>query len=407
MRTYREEVAVLHRRLQEAFLSWGWLMITMLPFTQVLGRAIFSIFISVYFLWGVISLYGQQRKIEAHLLGLFVGLLLALLISVPGAENLGRAEHKWFIFVVYSISFIFTVIALRQAEGNLERLCRAFAVGGIGVLIAIYLRLGYILLTDTEFVPTQLREENLPFLLPFFLYGLQRIEKKKYRLAAGGGLVLAVLSYPILSEARTELLAVLVSLVLYGVLVAGWRLRVVLLPSIIAAAGLIAMVSAVHVAPAPTGGEAWTETLDRVSSGRSVLWRQAFVYPPESPITGVGMGNGRYAEQALTLEEGQVRHFHNLFIDAWYETGLFGLIAITAWLIIILVRAWGDWLKSTGEIRRQLGLLLSASFAILVAAQLGPSYGSKLFSLYLFVLFAALTVLHDKAERAASGALSP
>jgi teichuronic acid biosynthesis protein TuaE len=398
----------LYRGLQDAFFAWGWLTPTLLPIAQVVGRAVFSILMVLYFMWGMISLYGRRLRIESSVSGIFVALLLALFMSIPGAEDAGRAWHTWLKFAHYAMSFVFTLLALQQAEENLERLYRSFAVAGVGLLGMLYLHLFYVLLTKPEFIPEQqLQEDNLPFLLPFLLYGLQRRGNTKHRIPLGSALLLSALFYMVLSEGRAGLLALWVALALYAVLARGWRLRTLLLPTLLAATALMAMVSAVHVEPAAEDKETWGETLDRVSSGRSVLWRQAFVYPPESIITGVGMGNGRYAEQALTLEEGQVRHFHNLFIDAWYETGLFGLIAITAWLIIILVRAWGDWLKSTGEVRRQLGLLLSASLAILVAAQLGPSYGSKLFSLYLFVLFAALTVLHDKAERAASGAFSP
>jgi O-antigen ligase len=113
------------------------------------------------------------------------------------------------------------------------------------------------------------------------------------------------------------------------------------------------------------------------------------------------MGNGRYAEKALTLSEGQrVGHFHNLFVDTWYETGLLGLMAMITWLVFILTRAWSDWQNSAAEDRRQIGLLLSSSFAILTAAQLGPSYGSSLVSVYLMIVFAALTVFHGKLREA-------
>lgn len=396
-------MVALHRRLQKAFFSWGWLTPTVLPIAQVLGRAVFSILIVFYFLWGTLSLYGQQQKLERSVLGLFGALLLAFLMSVPGAEDLARAWHKWLKFLVYSTCFVFMLAALRQEEGNFERLCRAFALAGVGLLVVLYLHLGYVLWTSAEFIPTQqLKEDNLPFLLPFLLYGLQRVEKGAYRAVLGGVLLLSVLFYVVLSEGRTALLALLVALVLYGVLVMRWHLGKVLLSALLMAAVLITVFSTTftHVESAMKDEETWIETLDRVSSGRTVLWRQAFIYPPESVVTGVGMGNARYAEKALTLDEGeQVRHFHNLFIDAWYETGLFGLIAMTAWLVFILARAWSDWQKSTAENRDQISLLLSSSFAILTAAQLGPSYASSLVSVHLMVLFAALTAFHGKMKR--------
>lgn len=396
-------MVVLHRRLQKAFFSWGWLTPAVLPIAQVLGRAVFSILIVLYFLWGTLSLYGQQQKIERSVLGLFSALLLAFLMSVPGAEDLARAWHKWLKFLVYSMCFMFTLVALQQEEGNFERLCRAFALAGVGLLAVLYLHLGYVLWTSAEFIPAQqLKEDDLPFLLPFLLYGLLRVEKREYHAVLGGILLLSALFYVVLSEGRTALLALLVALILYGVLVMRWHLGKVLLSAILTATVLVTVASTTftHVESAANGGETWIETLDRVSSGRTVLWRQAFIYPPESVVTGAGMGNARYAEKALTLDEGeQVRHFHNLFIDAWYETGLFGLVAMMAWLVFVLARAWSDWQNSAAEDRDQLGLLLSSSFAILTAAQLGPSYASSLVSVYLMVLFAALTVFHGKMKR--------
>jgi O-antigen ligase len=324
-------------------------------------------------------------------------------MSVPGAEDLARAWHKWLKFLVYSMCFMFTLVTLGQEEAKLDRFYRAFMVAGVGLVVVLYLHLAHVLWTNTEFIPAQqLKEDDLPFLLPFLLYGLQRVANRKYRIALGTALLLSVLFYIMLAEGRAALLALFVGLVLYAVLVARWRLGTVLLPVILLATGLIAMVSATHVESAAKDKESWTETLDRISSGRTILWRQAFVYPPTSVVTGVGMGNGRYAEKALTLHEGQqVKHFHNLFVDTWYETGLLGLIAITTWLVFVLARAWGDWQKSAAEDRRQIGLLLSSSFAILTAAQLGPSYSSSLVSVYLMILFAALTIFHGRLREAA------
>lgn len=394
----------LHKQLQRAFFSWGWLLPAVLPIAQVLGRAVFSILIVFYFLWGSISLYGQQHSIERPVLGLFAALLLAFFMSVPGAEDTARAGHKWLKFLVYSMCFVFTLVALQQSQGNFERLCKALAGAGLGLIGVLYLHLAQVLWSSAEFDPAQqLEEDNLPFLLPFLLYGLRRVERGRYRLFLGAALLFSVLFYIVLAEGRAALLAVVAALVLYGVLVLGWRLRTLLLPGMVAALALIGMVTVVHVAPPEKEQETWSEIVDRISSGRTVLWRQAFAYPPESALVGVGMGNARYAEKALTLQENQqVRHFHNLFVDAWYETGLLGLAALTGWLAFILVRAWRDWLTSAAEDRRRIGLLLSASAAILTAAQLGPSYASSLVSVHLMVLFAALTVFHERIQSAFS-----
>ncbi|ABA57082.1 O-antigen polymerase [Nitrosococcus oceani ATCC 19707] len=394
-------MVVLHRRLQHAFFSWGWLLPTVLPIAQVLGRAVFSILIVLYVLWGTLSLYGQQKSIERPVLGLFIGLLLAFLMSVPGAEDLGRAWHKWLKYLVYSMSFVFTLVALQQGQENFEHLCRAFALAGVGLLVVLYLHLAYVLWSSAEFDPAQqLKEDNLPFLLPFLLHGLLQAEFRKYRILLGVALLSSVLFYTVLSEGRAALLALTVALVCYGALVMGWRLRSLLLPAMLATVALIGMMTVIHVESPEKDKETWTEIVDRISSGRTVLWRQAFVYPPESVITGAGMGNARYAEEALTIgEQGQVRHFHNLFIDAWYETGLLGLAAMTGWLLFMLFRAWRDWRKSAAENRQQIGLLLSASAAILTAAQLGPSYASSLVSVYLMVIFAALTDCHGKIQK--------
>ena len=70
---------------------------------------------------------------------------------------------------------------------------------------------------------------------------------------------------------------------------------------------------------------------------RLSYWRVALSMAADNWLTGVGMGNFKYAYPAYQyLGAGDVQNAHNGLLHAWCETGIFGLLALVAFWIAVL-----------------------------------------------------------------------
>jgi len=116
------------------------------------------------------------------------------------------------------------------------------------------------------------------------------------------------------------------------------------------------------------------------------------------------MGNARRNKAMMRMEIGrqkrvkEAKHLHNFLLDAWYETGIIGLMSLLAWLGLMLRRGVRAWRSADGLAQQHAGLFLAASMAILTSGLFSFSYRSKPFSIYLFILLAALAFL-DQSRR--------
>ncbi|MBI5041455.1 MAG: O-antigen ligase family protein [Gammaproteobacteria bacterium] len=358
------------------------------PAAQVGGRALINILLLVYLLWALIAVPGSRMRVERPALLLYAALLLAYLLSVPGALDARAGFHEWIKFALHTLAFYFTLIVLARQPEAMRRFIAALGVAGLLLLAALLAVLPF-KMQDPAFLPTtHMVEDNLPFLLPFSLYYLVVMRKLRWGRWIGLVLVAVVMTYVALSQGRAALAGLLAALIVYGMFVLRWPLGKVAL------VGLVLLAIAVGVSYETffrqAGSTDWIVWLDKFTSFRSQLWRQALAHPPANALLGVGMANvSNYPEVVQVLRNYSLGHLHNFLFDAWYETGLLGLTALLAFVATPFVRGWRV-ARAGGEQGAWAGLFLASTTALLVAGLLSFSYASRQFALYLPMLLAAL-----------------
>lgn len=382
------------------FLRWGWLLIAVLPLTQLGGRALFNVLASIYGLWGLLSLWGCARRLDVTTTLLYVAMLAIFLLGIPMAVDPKEGLKVWAGFLAPSLALLLVQVALWEPANTPDRLLDSIALFGSLTLAGLSITLCYYGFewSGQPFDPRiQLREDELPFLLPFLLSWFWWHCAGSRRYLGMAGSVAAVLAYVVISGGRAAFLGVVIALLVFGKILLGWRLRwlialaaVVLAIIIVADAGLFRRSDLDPQHP-----------LNAFTSGRSALWRQALAHPPERPWLGVGLGNGRYATETLSFELGgvqkRVQHLHNFVLDAWYETGILGAGSLLALISMVFWRLARRWACLIPQDRERAGVLLAAALAILGTAMLSFSYTSRHFS-YLFVCLGGLLYLSDPSR---------
>ena len=292
--------------------------------------------------------------------------------------------------------------SLQRVPNGIERLIAGFGLSGLIVVVTLYLML-FVHAGDEDFHPNlHMLEDNLPFLTPFILYYLHERGPKGPAFTVLA-LLAAIIGYIVLSQGRSALLGLVVALGCYGALVLRWRTRTLVAVTSVIVAVLVGSYGHQFVRGA-WSRQAVIEAVDDFTSYRSTLWRQALAAPPDNQLVGVGMGNTSRNRSLMSMKIRQsavvarAKHLHNFLFDAWYETGIIGLMSLLAWLGLMLRRGVRAWRSADGFAQQHAGVFLAASMAILTSALLSFSYRSKPFSIYLFILLAALAFL-DQSQR--------
>ncbi|MBI5460821.1 MAG: O-antigen ligase family protein, partial [Gammaproteobacteria bacterium] len=312
----------------------------------------------------------------------------AYLLSIPGALEARAGFHEWIKFALHTLAFYISLVVLARQPEALRRLIAALGVAGLLLLAALLAVLPW-QMHSHDFLPTtHMIEDNLPFLLPFSLYYLVVTRNPRGGRWIGLALIAVVLTYVALSQGRAALAGLLAALLVYGVFVLRWRLGKV------AGVGLVLLAIAVGVSYDTFFRQAvdtdWMAWLDKFTSYRSQLWRQALENPPTNILFGVGMANvSQYTEVVIVERNVHLGHLHNFLFDVWYETGLLGLTVLLAFIAAPFVRGWRV-ARAGGEQGAWAGLFLASATALLVAGLLSFSYASRQFALYLPMLLAAL-----------------
>jgi O-antigen ligase len=401
-------IATLHDTVRDAFFRWGWLLPAVLPLTQIGGRALFNVFAGIYALWGLLSFWNRRERLDRATTLLYLALLGVFLLGIPGSVDPEHGLRVWVNFAALSFSMLLMQGALQESPAHLDRLLNALALFGAITLGGLYLLLPYQWLewSGQPFDPlAQLREDNLPFLLPFLLGWLWWHGRPRWRHGLMVGAVIAMLAYVVIAEGRAALLGLIVGLAAFCGLVLGWRLRWAALGAVL----VLAIGIAANTGPFRKAALDPDHPLDAFTSGRTLLWRQALEHPPTRPWLGVGTGNVRHVEAVLNFELGghplQVKHLHNFLLDAWYETGSLGVGLLLALIGAVLVRVARCWRRLSDLDRQRVGVLLAAALAIMTAASLSFSYTSRQFACYLFVCLGGL--IHLSRPRPDGRATSP
>ena len=397
-------------RLREDFFRWGWLTPAVLPLSQLGGRGLFNTLVSLYALWGLSSLWSRRDRLDPSLVLPYLALLGVFLLTIPGSVDPIGGLRAWAGFALQSATVLLTLAALRESPTHADRLLNVMALFGALTLGGLCLLLLYYLLgaAGQPFDPVmQLREDNLPFLLPFLLGWLWRYSSPRWRYGVMTGVTLLVLAYVVIAEGRAALLGLIVGLAVFGGLTLEWRIRRI--------AGLAALILAlgvtVNIGPFRKAELDPEHPLDAFTAGRTALWRQALANPPMQPWLGVGIGNGAHAGDVLRFELGghahQVKHLHNFLLDAWYETGLLGLSMLMALIGVILIRLAQVWRQLSPVDRQRAGVWLAAASALLTAGLLSFSYTSRQLACYLFFCLGSLSYFGGSVKHPAESDTDP
>lgn len=214
---------MMRAEIRQAYFKYGWLIPAVLPLAQVTGRAVFTILGIVFLVWAGASLYGQRITLDRTVVSRYGVLLVAFLLSVPGATDSVQALSEWSHYLVYTSVFLIVALTLSTNSEGAPQLIRAFGLCGLALLAVLYL----LLIVDVQrpgFKPTlSMHEDNLPFLTPFILYLINEnlpLKHRKWTALAAGFLITA---YVVLSEGRAALAGLIVALMSYAILVLGWR----------------------------------------------------------------------------------------------------------------------------------------------------------------------------------------
>lgn len=378
-----------HQRLASAFFQVGWLLPVAFPVFELLGRGVFNSLTALYGAWGLLAMPGRWQRIDRKLFWLYLLPVAAFGLSLLGAVDLNRGLQTWIKFFFVTLTLFFTVAALSERAENEERLFHWLGIAAAATVLVLVVQ-SLILSGFTQLVaPHQLRERNLPFLLPFAILWLGRFDPPGKRRMLIGAALLLVSVIVVLSAGRSALIGLIAACCVLGLL----RFR--LHPGVLVGFCLLLVTLGVLLSGSwffrhASLGQSPADVLDTVSSGRTVLWRQALAQPPQNLLTGVGMGNVRFYEEVLTIGEAKVRHLHNFILDCWYETGFFGLLALLGCYGGIGWRALRTWPHLAPPQRDRIATLAAAAVAILAAGMLSFSYYSPQFTNYLFVLLAGL-----------------
>jgi O-antigen ligase len=397
----------LVRYSQQLFFKYGWALPAVLPLAQIVGRAAFTVLGIVYLIWAATALFGRRYSFDRRIMAAYLLLVLAYVLAVPFAAEPLRLLEDYLIFLVFSLVPFFTLASLACVENGQRRLIDAFAWVAALAVVLLYAQFAHGL-SQPEFVPEHfMREDNLPFLAPFLIYGLRRrfMSPKGWWLA--GAAAASILAYVLLSHGRAALVGLIVGMAAYAYLVLAQPLRRITL----------AAVALLCIAVFARGEEfidrlrhatTMEASIDTLSSTRTAMWRNALTNPPENIWIGVGIGNASSSGKVFSVvidkkEQRASKHLHNFLLDCWYETGLIGLGALLMWLGTLLHRGLDNWRHSPADQKDRLGVLLSASFAVIANALFSYSYLSKQFVIYLslFLLVAAMAAPRTSTATAA------
>lgn len=383
----------LQARIGARFLSAGWLIPALFPLSLALGRGAFNSLLALYVVWALLSVPCLRVRGQRTFLWLLVALLASYLPGLLLAQDPARAAKLWGMVLAYTSIAPITLAVLERHPERLDDLVRALGIGGLAALTVSYIEWGVLLLRPEPLVPRlDLRAVDLAFCLPFlaaWLWATLATKARAQRSAAVLGACALVAIYVVASEERGSLIGLMTVVAVLGLLRLRLGLgRVVLLAVALLALALTLNGDALLRGLGREGG--LFAVLDTFSSLRLTLWSQALSNPPEVPLIGVGMGNAQYYPAVVDLGEIRVRHLHNLWLDAWYETGWIGLTMLITTLAFVLVSVMRSWAAFSPRTRRVAALFAAAGLAVLAQTQFSISYASREFGLYVFLCSAVL-----------------
>ena len=142
--------------------------------------------------------------------------------------------------------------------------------------------------------------------------------------------------------------------------------------------------------------------LDRPASGRLVVWQNTIPLIEKRPLLGYGI------KSAIDLkikksDHHKVIHVHNAVLEMWLETGLLGLLSISAVIIVFVAHFLISFFRSTDvKLKQQGSTILMACITYGVCSMALTSMFHAWWFLYLVVLLILLKSAEVKLRRSAT-----
>ena len=108
--------------LAVSFFKSGWLLVAVLPLTQLGGRALFNITAGIFAVWGLLSLWGHHRNLDRATTLLYLAVLGVFLLGIPGAIDPAGGLRIWAGFLAPSLAVLLVQAALWKSPNALDRL---------------------------------------------------------------------------------------------------------------------------------------------------------------------------------------------------------------------------------------------------------------------------------------------
>lgn len=387
------------------FCKWfqqnGWYLLMFLPLLDLAGRAVFNIVFDVFVLFALVTITVSWRLPKAQM-GLFIALHLSIFLSLVLTHNLSSLYSSWLKYAVETSAFFILLYYLRNKMVSTERAFNWLGgVGAITVVVALLVMLvQWVIEPNIAFAVGKVNKDILPWLIPFAVPWAYQQAKPQFRWLAVLGLIAIALFVGVGTQGRTAILATALATSVLFVLyfrVKFWKVALLLL--LVAGSVAAIMPNVLRGAlDVPTA-----QVLDRLTSGRAVLWRQAIQHPPENPWIGIGFANKEGKAVVTYIGDEKVKHLHNLFMDCWYEIGYLGLTVFILWM------AYYWWLllrisRNGNDVEKKQAAMLGASIvAMLVEGMFAVSMNSRMFAVYLCLIFALTTHMAAKQNTSVIG----
>ena len=371
---------------------WGWLTPVILPVMEILGRSPKNIVLVTYVVWGVVILLREGLGADKLTRYLFYSAIALFGLGLFVAVDPARAIRTWLKFSTFVLMFFATCHVLSVNKDGIQRQFRLLALTGVLSVVALIAK-GLIVSSGQALVtPHTMQERNLPFLLPFLFFAIRTLPDRALRwtMIAGAGSFFTVVIA--LSGGRSAFVALLVSVFVYCL--SGFRIKLHVALSLLAVMAVVVIAVSGGMSRNIDFNNISDANFDKISSNRTVLWRQAIADWPDSPLIGVGMGNVRYTDVVyVPKKDKKVRHLHNFLLDCWYETGFAGLFVYVCLLARLLFVPLKCYRMKAFSDHQLFAPLYAGVAAILAGGMFSFSYYSPQMTIYMFFLFATLFVL--------------
>lgn len=285
----------------------------------------------------------REYKIFFVLMILFIGWMIFSAMVFGQKFSGGENTLEWIFFSHNMILFLPLIFFIRR----------------FSITEKIFILLGVSLLIDDVFVAwqfTQGIERPITFLKGSFMQGtmvyvillpallilsLQKFEDVRKKFFYRAVFFVSLIAFILLNTRGPWIdLAIIFPLILIYEL-RDWK-------KVLSIAGIFLIAAGIFLAIFPKTLER-VQTIGQANSQQSVterflMWRSATNMIIEHPLTGVGLGNyDEEYQQKYILPEAKEReqtHAHNIYLQLWAESGIFGLIFFCALFGYILFWSW-------------------------------------------------------------------